>query len=63
MFRLVDRNGVTAAVDPAEPGKVLEAAKKEGVEVKSVLTTHHHWYASTPLDGSCLLILLFFSLN
>jgi hydroxyacylglutathione hydrolase len=39
----VDKNGVTAAVDPAEPGKVLQAAKNEGLTVSQVLTTHHHW--------------------
>lgn len=41
--RLVDRNGVTAAVDPVEPSKLIEAAKKEGLQISSVLTTHHHW--------------------
>lgn len=33
-----------AAVDPVEPDKVLGVAKENGVELKSVLTTHHHWY-------------------
>ncbi|KAG5533638.1 hypothetical protein RHGRI_027730 [Rhododendron griersonianum] len=32
-----------AAVDPVEPDKVLGVAKENGVELKSVLTTHHHW--------------------
>jgi len=31
------------AVDPAEPGTVLAAAKKEGVTITTILTTHHHW--------------------
>jgi len=33
---------VAAAVDPAEPEKVLIAAKTEGVKISTVLTTHHH---------------------
>ncbi|MED6114188.1 Hydroxyacylglutathione hydrolase cytoplasmic [Stylosanthes scabra] len=32
-----------AAVDPVEPQKVLEAANSHGVNLKLVLTTHHHW--------------------
>ena len=32
------------AVDPAEPAKVLAEANKHGVSIKSILTTHHHWY-------------------
>ncbi|XP_017985205.1 PREDICTED: hydroxyacylglutathione hydrolase cytoplasmic isoform X1 [Theobroma cacao] len=32
-----------AAVDPAEPQKVVEAANQQGVVLKLVLTTHHHW--------------------
>lgn len=31
------------AVDPVEPEKVLLAASEIGADVKSVLTTHHHW--------------------
>jgi len=30
-------------VDPAEPEKVIEAAKREKVQITTVLTTHHHW--------------------
>jgi len=33
-----------AAVDPAEPEKILEAANSQGLNLKLVLTTHHHWY-------------------
>jgi len=33
----------SAAVDPAEPKKMLEAAKKENVTISKVFTTHHHW--------------------
>jgi len=43
-YLIIDKeNGVAAAVDPAVPEKVLEAAEKEGVKITTVLTTHHHW--------------------
>ena len=32
-----------ACIDPAEPKVVLEAAKKENVELTHILTTHAHW--------------------
>ncbi|CAH9090650.1 unnamed protein product [Cuscuta epithymum] len=32
-----------AAVDPVEPQKVLRVAEENGVDLKLVLTTHHHW--------------------
>lgn len=32
-----------AIVDPVNPETVLEAVKNENVQLKSVLTTHHHW--------------------
>jgi hydroxyacylglutathione hydrolase len=32
-----------AIVDPVNPETVLEAVKTENVQLKSVLTTHHHW--------------------
>ncbi|KAA8539720.1 hypothetical protein F0562_026412 [Nyssa sinensis] len=32
-----------AVVDPAEPEKVVQVAKENGINLKSVLTTHHHW--------------------
>ncbi|XAR66056.1 Hydroxyacylglutathione hydrolase [Bertholletia excelsa] len=32
-----------AVVDPVEPEKVLRVSKDNGVELKLVLTTHHHW--------------------
>nr|KAJ3412750.1 hypothetical protein HK105_002265 [Polyrhizophydium stewartii] len=31
-----------AAVDPAEPDKVLRAAQEHGVKLTTLLTTHHH---------------------
>lgn len=32
-----------AIVDPVNPEAVIEAVKNEKVNLKSVLTTHHHW--------------------
>jgi len=32
-----------AIVDPVNPEKVLEAVKSHGVNLTTVLTTHHHW--------------------
>jgi hydroxyacylglutathione hydrolase len=44
MYLVIDKKTrEAAAVDPAEPEKLLSEAKKEGVTVNSVLTTHHHW--------------------
>jgi len=33
----------STVVDPAEPTEVLNVVKREGVELTSLLTTHHHW--------------------
>lgn len=41
--RLIDKDGYTAVVDPAEPKKAIQAAEREGVTISVVLTTHHHW--------------------
>ena len=49
-YLLIDQDGYTAAVDPVEPSKVLAAAQKEGVEVSTILTTHHHWCVHEILD-------------
>jgi len=38
-----DKTKHAIAVDPAQPEKVIAAAEKEGVEIKTVATTHHHW--------------------
>ena len=43
LCRLVSNSGKAAAVDPAEPEKLLAAAEKEGVAIDTVLTTHKHW--------------------
>ncbi|MBN3280024.1 GLO2 protein, partial [Polyodon spathula] len=44
MYLLIDEDTKEAAiVDPVEPQKVVEAVKKHGVKLTTVLTTHHHW--------------------
>ncbi|XP_058013446.1 hydroxyacylglutathione hydrolase, mitochondrial isoform X1 [Ahaetulla prasina] len=44
MYLLVDEETKEAAiVDPVQPQKVVDAAKKHGVKLTTVLTTHHHW--------------------
>ncbi|XP_038676850.1 hydroxyacylglutathione hydrolase, mitochondrial isoform X1 [Scyliorhinus canicula] len=44
MYLLIDNETKEAAiVDPVEPQKVVEAVKKHGVKLTTVLTTHHHW--------------------
>ncbi|KAJ0058116.1 hypothetical protein NL108_007405, partial [Boleophthalmus pectinirostris] len=44
MYLLIDPDTREAAiVDPAEPIKVVEAVRKHGVKLTTVLTTHHHW--------------------
>jgi len=43
-YLLIDeKEKIAAAVDPADPKTVIAAAKKEGVKITTVLTTHHHW--------------------
>ncbi|KAJ1546394.1 hypothetical protein HK096_005120 [Nowakowskiella sp. JEL0078] len=37
-----DKLGLTFAVDPAVPSKVLDAAKSENIEISAILTTHNH---------------------
>ncbi|XP_071813335.1 hydroxyacylglutathione hydrolase, mitochondrial-like [Apostichopus japonicus] len=44
MYLITDEKTKEAAiVDPVNPDKVVEAVSKEGVNLKSVITTHHHW--------------------
>uniref|UniRef100_A0A2K5QAG0 Hydroxyacylglutathione hydrolase, mitochondrial n=1 Tax=Cebus imitator TaxID=2715852 RepID=A0A2K5QAG0_CEBIM len=38
-----DETKEAAIVDPVQPQKVVEEAKKHGVKLTTVLTTHHHW--------------------
>ena len=43
MYLVIDeKTKMAAAVDPVDWMAVLSAAKEEGVEVSSVMTTHHH---------------------
>ncbi|KAL6526897.1 Hydroxyacylglutathione hydrolase cytoplasmic [Orobanche gracilis] len=43
-YMIIDETTKEAAVvDPAEPRKILRVAEENGVELKLVLTTHHHW--------------------
>nr|XP_039264809.1 hydroxyacylglutathione hydrolase, mitochondrial-like isoform X1 [Styela clava] len=44
MYLITDeKTNITAAVDPVQPDKLMEDAKKDGLEISMVLTTHHHW--------------------
>jgi len=44
MYLLMDDTTRQAAIiDPVEPDTVLAAVKEEGVNLTTVLTTHHHW--------------------
>ncbi|KAM5228381.1 hydroxyacylglutathione hydrolase, mitochondrial isoform 2-T2 [Ctenodactylus gundi] len=44
MYLLIDKDTREAAiVDPVQPQKVIETARKHGVKLTTVLTTHHHW--------------------
>lgn len=44
MYLLVDQSTKQAAVvDPVDPDSVLAAVEEEGVELTTILTTHHHW--------------------
>jgi len=43
-YLLIDKaSNVAAAVDPAEPAKVLAAANERNLNITTILTTHHHW--------------------
>lgn len=47
--RIIDETTKEAAVvDPVEPHKVLRVAQENEVDLKFVLTTHHHWSVHTP---------------
>ena len=42
-YLLIDEDTkLAAAIDPADAEVVYEAAKKEGVEIVAILTTHSH---------------------
>ncbi|XP_010278945.1 PREDICTED: hydroxyacylglutathione hydrolase cytoplasmic [Nelumbo nucifera] len=43
-YIIIDETSKEAAVvDPVEPEKILRVAAENGVDLKLVLTTHHHW--------------------
>ncbi|XP_015272830.1 PREDICTED: hydroxyacylglutathione hydrolase, mitochondrial, partial [Gekko japonicus] len=43
MYLIIDEETKQAAiVDPVQPQKVLDAVRKHGVKLTTVLTTHHH---------------------
>lgn len=46
----------SAVVDPAEPSEVLNVVKREGVELTSLLTTHHHWDHAGGNEGTIIII-------
>lgn len=44
MYLIIDKSTRDAAiVDPVDPESVLKAVKSEEVNLKKILTTHHHW--------------------
>ena len=44
MYLLVDeKTNQCAAVDPAEPQKLIQSVRDGGFQLTSILTTHHHW--------------------
>ncbi|KAL0841476.1 hypothetical protein ABMA28_015153 [Loxostege sticticalis] len=44
MYLIVDKATKEAAiVDPVDPNSVLQAVQEQGVNLTTVLTTHHHW--------------------
>ncbi|MGH7859788.1 MAG: hydroxyacylglutathione hydrolase [Candidatus Binatia bacterium] len=38
-----EASGEAAVVDPSEAAPVLDAAKREGVRLRAIWNTHHHW--------------------
>lgn len=62
--RIIDEATKEAAVvDPVEPHSILRVAQENGVDLKLVLTTHHHWLVSFSLDFSLLVYLLILKIN
>ncbi|CAL1529695.1 unnamed protein product [Lymnaea stagnalis] len=44
MYLIIDEtSNQCAVVDPVEPDKVEEAIRQDGLNLTTVLTTHHHW--------------------
>ena len=42
-YLVVSERGSAAVVDPSEAEPVLEAARREGVDLRAIWNTHHHW--------------------
>jgi len=43
-YLIIDKQSNTAtAVDPAQPSVILKELAKQRVELRDILTTHHHW--------------------
>lgn len=40
---ICEATGTAAVVDPSEAAPVIEAVKREGVELEAIWNTHHHW--------------------
>jgi hydroxyacylglutathione hydrolase len=40
---ICEATGEAAAVDPSEAAPVMQAAEREGVRIRAVWNTHHHW--------------------
>lgn len=38
-----ETTGKAAVVDPSEPQPILDAARREGVDLVAIWNTHHHW--------------------
>lgn len=44
MYLIIDnKTNQAAAVDPVDPDVILNAVEEEGVDLATILTTHHHW--------------------
>jgi len=47
------KTNLAAIVDPGEPGPILEAIKREGVQLAAVWATHHHPDHVGGVEGVC----------
>jgi hydroxyacylglutathione hydrolase len=44
MYLVIDsKSNECAVVDPVEPHKIMNHAKKSNLNITKILTTHHHW--------------------
>jgi hydroxyacylglutathione hydrolase len=42
-YLVIVDSGAAAVVDPSEAGPVLDAAAREGADLRAIWNTHHHW--------------------